>query len=187
MARIEFKNDVTRAQEEMEGSDGRANVSSRSDGRRYYTSRDQAQAYAMTFEHSSAADGEYTMYLKNTSPTRRLVISDVGIYASNVARMKLWFVTGTATGGVARTPHNLNKASSNAAEVTAISDQGGTAIAGLTTHGDHVDDIRVGVDGHISFRLQDSLHLGQNDAIAIEMDTGTSTPLIHGACFFIME
>lgn len=187
MARIEYKNDVTRALEEMEGNDGRANVSSRSDGRRYYTSRDQAQAYSVTFEHSAAADGEYSLYIKNTSPTRRLVLSAIGLNAGNIARMKLWFVTGTATNGVAIIPQNLNRASSNAAEVTTIHDGGGTAIGGLTTSGIPIDDIGMGANDHREFRLDDAIHLGQNDAVAIEMDTGTSTPLVHGVLFFFME
>ena len=109
MARIEFKNDVTRALEEMEGSSGRANVSARTDGRRYYVSRDEGQAYAMTFEHATAGDGEYSFYLQNTSPTRRLVVSSVGVNAVNIARFKLWYVTGTAANGVARIPVNLNR------------------------------------------------------------------------------
>ena len=39
MARIEYKNDGTRALEEAEGSAGRLNVSSRSDSRSYYNSQ----------------------------------------------------------------------------------------------------------------------------------------------------
>ena len=187
MARIEYKNDVTRALEEMEGSDGRANTSSRSDGRRYYLSRDQGQAYSMTFEHSAAADGQYSFYLQNTSPTRRMVVSAVGLNSTNIARLKLWFVTGTAANGVARTPRNMNAQSSNAAEVIALHDGGGTAISGLTVNGDELDDLRMPVNGHEEFRLADAIHMGQNDAIAVEMDTGTSTPLIHGVVFFFME
>ena len=34
--KIDFKNDATRAQEEAEGSDGRLNVSGRTDSRGYY-------------------------------------------------------------------------------------------------------------------------------------------------------
>lgn len=187
MARIEYKNDMTRALEEMEGNAGRANVSSRTDGRRYYISRDQGQAYSMTFEHSAAADGQYSMYLQNTSPTRTMVVSAIGLNADNIVRIKLWQVTGTATNGVAQVPHNLNAQSSNAAEVTALHDGGGTAISGLTVSGIAIDDIRLAANGHEEFSLNDSIHLGQNDAIAIEMDTGTSTPLVHGVVFFFME
>ena len=187
MARIEFKNDVTRALEEMEGSSGRANVSARTDGRRYYVSRDAGQAYAMTFEHATAGDGEYSFYLQNTSPTRRLVVSSVGVNAVNIARFKLWYVTGTAANGVARIPVNLNRSSSNDAEVTALHDGSGTPISGLTTSGIQLDDIRMGANDHRELRLSDALHLGQNDAIALEMDTATSTPLVHGVVFFYME
>ena len=188
MARIDYKNDVTRALEEAEGSDGRLNVSSRADNRAYYNSRDKAQCYAMTYEHSAAADGEYSFYLQNTSTDKTLVVSAVGVNADNIARLKLHFVTGTATNGTARVPRNLNSDSANdAAASTALHDGGGTTIGGLTVSGIPIDDIRMGANDHRELRLTDRVRLGQNDAIALEMDTGTSTPLVHGVVFFYYE
>ena len=188
MARIEYKNDVTRSLEEAEGSDGRLNVSSRSDERAYYNSRDEGQTYTMTFDHASAADGQYSFYLQNTSTDKTLVVSSVGLNATNIARLKLWHVTGTAANGVARVPHNTNFASPNdAAASTALHDGGGTAISGLTTGGIEIDDIQISANGHDEFRLLDRLRLGQNDAIALEMDLGTSTPTIFGVIFFYYE
>ncbi len=187
MARIEYKNDQTRALEETEGSDGRMNVSSRSDGRAYYNSRDEGQTYSMTYEHSAAADGEYSFYLQNTSITKALVITAIGVNSGNIARMKLWAVTGTVANGVTILPHNLNLSSPHDADVLAIHDGGGTPISGLTTVGIELDDLSITANGHEQFRLGDRLRLGQNDAIALEMDTGTSTPLIFGVIFFYLE
>ena len=187
MARIEFKNDISRALEEAEGSDGRMNVSSRSDERAYYNSRDEGQCYSITFEHSASGDGQYSLYLQNTSTVKTLVVSSVGVNADNIARIKLWSVTGTAGDGVAVIPKNLNLASPNDAAVTCLNDGGGTPISGLTVSGVAIDDIRMSADGHRELRIGDRLRLGQNDAIAIEMDTGTSSPLVHGVAFFYFE
>jgi len=188
MARIEYRNDVTRATEEMEGSDGRANVSSRVDGRAYYIARDQGQNYNMVFEHSAAADGQYSAYLQNTSTDKTLVVTHIGLNATNIARIKLWEVTGTATDGVSVVPKNTNLVSSNdAAAATALHDGGGTTIGGLSVSGAAIDDVQLSANGHEEFRLNDTLRLGQNDAIAIEMDTGTSTPLVFGLIAFFYE
>jgi hypothetical protein len=187
MARLEYKNDRTRALEEAEGSDGRLNVSSRSDDRSYYNSRDEGQTYSMTFEHPAAADGQYSFYLQNTSTSKALVIASIECNSDNIARLKLWQVTGTAANGVSLIPHNLNFSSSNDALVTALHDGGGTAISGLTAAGIAIDQVSVAANGHENMQLKDRLRLGQNDAVALEMDTGTSTPLIFGVIFFYFE
>jgi len=187
MARIDYKNDRTRASEEAEGSDGRLNVSSRADNRAYYNSRDEGQCYTMTFDHTAAADGQYSFYLQNTSTDKTLVVSSVGVNATNIARLKLWQVTGTAADGVARAPKNTNLTSPNDAAATALHDGGGTPISGLTVSGDEVDDVQLSANTHEELRLSDRVRLGQNDAIALEMDTGTSTPGIFGVIFFYFE
>jgi len=173
--RVEFKNDRTRAHEEMEGSDGRANVSSRSDKRSYYNSRDKGQTYSMAFDFQDAAAGEFAAYWKNTSTNGLdLVIDAVGFNCVEAARVKLWFVTGTAAGGTALTPVNLNKNSGNDATATAM--EGGSAstgITGLTTDG-LIDFAYCGALGHEQFRLNDRVRLGQNDAIAVEYEEGTT-------------
>jgi len=187
MAKIEFQNDVTRAQEETAGSDGRLNVSSRADNRAYYNSRDEGQCYSMTYNHPSAGNGEYSFYLKNTSTTKTLVISSVGVNTTNIARCKLWFVTGTAGDGIARTPRNLNASSPNDATVIALHDGAGTTISNLTVSGDEIDDIQLPADHHEELRLTDRIRLGQNDAVALELDLGTTTPTIFGVVFFYFE
>jgi hypothetical protein len=173
MARIEFKNDQTRAFEEAEGSAGRLNVSSRSDTRSYYISRDMAQAYSLVFDHQDAAAGEYSVYWKNDSSEKDLVISSLGVNSVNAARVKLWFVSGTAGGGATSTPTNLNKKSSNDADSTSRNASSGSGISGLSTISP-IDFVFVQATGHQELRLTDRVRLGQNDAIAIEYDEGTT-------------
>ena len=180
---IGFENDVTGAQSRAKGSDGRLNVSSRSDSRGYYVSRDAEQSYSMVFEHTASANGQYSFYVKNTSTTSDFVISAVGVNSDLGANCKLWFVTGTAGDGVTCTPVNTNKSSAKDAELTCLHDGGGTTISGLSTAG-VIDYVKVGVDGHEELRLDDRVRLGQNDAIALEVDAVTSgTPLVFGVMF----
>ena len=181
MSRIEFKNDKTRAIEETEGSDGRLNVSSRSDTRAYYNSRDVKQSYSACFDHQSAAAGEYSLYIENTSKTKELVISRIGVNAAENARVKLVFVSGTAAGGTVLTPTNLNKGSSNDAD--AIVRQG--SVTGLTEIS-CIDFEAVPANGHGEFSIGDTVRLGQNDAIAIEYDEGTTGDLF-GVAFMFFE
>ncbi len=172
---IQFTSDRTGSLEKMQGSDGRSNVSSRSDSRSYYNSRDQGQAYSVVFDFQSAAAGEFGAYFQNTSTTGKIfVVDSIGVNSVEASRIKLWFVTGTAAAGTSLVPTNLNKSSGNAATATAMEGaSAATGITGLTTDG-LVDFIHVTATGHEEFRLSDRLRLGQNDAIAVEYDEGTA-------------
>ena len=186
MAVINYKNDATRATEEAEGSDGRLNVSSRSDSRGYYNSRGVKQSYSVPFEHDAAASGEYAAYWQNTSVTGdELVISAVGLNSSENSRMKLWFVTGTAAGGNSVTPTNLNKQSNNDASSKSRESNGGDAISGLSEDG-LIDYVYVTKAGHEELRLDDRVRLGQNDAIALEYDQGAPAD-VGGVIFGYFE
>jgi len=186
MTTLSYPNDVTGSIQITHGSDGRLNVSSRTDGRGYYISRDQGQAYSLTFEHLSAADGEYSFYIQNTSTDKDMVIHAAGLNSVAAARLKLWEVTGTAVGAGDVVPHNSNLSSSNDAVGVFKIDTGG-AISGLTTAGIAIDDVQIGANGHEELRLQDRLRLGQNDAIALEMDTTASSSNVYGVVFFFYE
>ena len=185
MARIEYKNDGTRALEEAEGSAGRLNVSSRSDSRAYYNSRDEKQTYSVCYDHQGAVAGELSLYIENTSATKELVIAAIGTNAAENARIKLWFVSGTAAGGSVLTPTNLNKGSSNDADSIVRVGNSGDAITGLTTIS-CIDFAAVQSMGHEEFRLGDTVRLGQNDAIAIEYDEGVTGDLF-GVSFMFFE
>lgn len=186
MPKISFQNDSTRALEEAEGSDGRLNVSSRSDARSYYNSRDVKRTFSVAFDMQSAAVGEYFVYWKNTSTTRELVISDIGFNSIQNARIKLWFVTGTSSAGNVMIPTNLNRQSSNAAESEAREGGGAASGIGGLTADALIDFAYVGANGHEEFHLKDRLRLGEGDAIALEYDEGTDGD-ISGAIFGFFE
>ena len=187
MARIEFKNDVTRAFEEAEGSDGRMNVSSRSDGRAYYNSRDLGQCYALTFQHTAAIAAEYSFWLQNTSVDKTLVVSSIGVNAIDTARVKLWFTTGVGADGGLIVPRNLNGSSPNDAACVARETAAATPISHLAVSGIHIDQVAMSAYGHEELRLSDRVRLGQNDAVALECEQITSAVDIFGVVFFYFE
>ncbi len=185
MARIEYKNDVTRATEETEGSDGRLNVSSRADDREYYNSRDKGQCYTMSYLHSAAVDDQYSFVITNTSTDKTLVVSAVGVNSDKLVRVQLAYVSGTIAQGASVTPVNLNADSSNDALCSAVHDNGATAIT-VGTLCAIIDDVNLTVHGHLDLDIHGRLRLGQNDAVALLLKTGT-TPLITGTVFFYFE
>ena len=105
-----------------------------------------------------------------------MVISRASANSVEFSRIKLWFVSGTAAGGTIITPTNLNKGSSNDADALVRQAAAGDAITGLTTQG-QIDIEFVSATGHGEFLLNDTVRLGQNDAIAIEYDEGTTGDL----------
>ena len=172
---IGYQSDKTGADERAKGSDNRVNVSSRSDDRAYYNSRDKGECFSVPFDFQSASAGEFGVYFKNNSSIGlEFVVAGVGINSVEASRIKLHFVSGTATGGTVLTPTNLNGSSSNAAAATAM--EGGSAATGITglTSISLIDFAYVQATGHQEFRLKDRLRLGQNDAIAVEYDEGTT-------------
>jgi len=187
VTQIEIKNDVTRSKEDVEGSDGRMNVSSRTDSRSYYNSRDVGQTYSMAWMFNVGEGGEYAAYLRNDSTDgKHLVVEATGLNCDSNARFKLHFVTGTAAGGTSLTPTNMNTTSPNAANATGM--EGGSAATGITglTPDALIDHAFVGANSHEEFRLKDRLRLGQNDAIAVELDEGTTADCA-GVIFFYFE
>lgn len=170
---IEVKNDKTGAKEDVQGSDGRFNTSSRSDSRAYYNSRDKMQTYTAVYDHQSAVAAEQSVYMKNTSESKTLVLTHAGLNAEENCRVRLCFVSGTAAGGSEVTPTNTNKSSSFTAAVEMRQGESGDAITGLTSLG-CVDFAAVPANGHTEFLLGDTIRLGQNDAVAIEYTQGTT-------------
>ena len=189
MARIEFKNDKNRATEEAEGSDGRLNTSSRSDNRAYYNSRDEQLCFTVPFDFQASESGEFVVYWQNTSSDKDLVISSIGINTFLASRFKLHFVSGAASGGNEITPTNLNKSSSK--DAPSNSREGGSGATGIDniTSISLIDFLYVGAGMHEEFRLSDRVRLGQNDAIAIEVDetAGGATADVSGVIFGYFE
>ena len=186
MTEITYQNDVSGSLQKAQGSDGRLNVSSRYDTRAYYNSRDEGQSYTAAFNFTASAAGEYAAYLKNTSTTKELVISHIGINSIVASGFKLATVTGTAAAGTALIPFNNNMSSNNDAAATAM--EGAAAASGITglTPVLLIDSLYTGANSHEEFRIGDTLRLGQGDAIAIEVDV-TAGGNVGGVMAFYYE
>lgn len=192
MAKVDFANDRTNADESAQGSDGRLNVSSRADGRGYYNSRDESESYVLTFFDTRATANDYVAYLKNDKTDgKHLIIQTIGVGSqTGAAVFKLIVATGTVTGGDSATPVNLNQGGVNrTATVTArtASDSNASPLANVAE--DSVIDI-IGVSeayGHDDFHLDNQLRLGQDQAVAIEFDIGTTDDDVFGSIFFYFE
>ena len=172
---IDYKNDTTGAHEEMQGSDGRGNVSSRSDGREYYNSRDKQRCFCFPFEMTNATATEYFSYWKNTSISEHLVISSATINSVNACRIKAWIVSGTAAGGDVVTPANTNRAKGkDASESEAM--EGGAAATGITglTQVTLVKYRSITAGGETLIDFKDTVRLGKGDALAIQYFSGTT-------------
>jgi hypothetical protein len=165
MTTITFPDDVTGAIQIAHGSDGRLNVSSRSDERIYYNSRDEGQTYIWTSFDSAAAADEYSIYLQNTSTSKNLIIKDIRLSPGVAMTFKIATVTGTA-GGSAITGYNLNRNSGNDASANAWGD---AAVTGLT-EAQVITTEMVSALTTKEIDFHDALILGQNDNIAVECD-----------------
>lgn len=181
MPRIQYINDETGSFQETHGSDSRLNVSSRSDARSFYVSRDNGQSYVLHIEDDDAVAGDLIGYLRNDSKNKRLYVRAIEISCENVSTIKIGFADSTAPTGTLVTPVNLNRASSNDADVTAV---GNGAVGGAAIE-TFFDAGRVEAGGEHHFEFNDSLILGQNDAIIVEYDTGTTGDLELEIFFFI--
>lgn len=189
MPQLEYVSDVTGSDEKAKGSDGRGNVSSRTDTRSYYISRDESESYSLVFDDANCSAGDFVVYWKNTNTQgKHLVIGAAGVNSENVGSFKIHIVTGTAAGGATVTPVCLNRAAPKSAAATALAtaDSDSTPMSGLTSEVE-IDHVGVVAGGHEEFRLGDRLRLGQDQAIAIEMDVGVNSTHVWGVIFGFYE
>ena len=170
---IQYTSDSTGSLEKAQGSDNRFNVSSRSDSRSYYNSRDKAECFSLVWDDATSAAGDHIVYWKNTDTTgKHLVVAAIGLNSANNCSFKLHLVTGTAASGTTVSPACLNQASPKTAQATAM-EAAGTAITGLTSSL-VIDHAGCPANSHEEFRLTDRLRIGQDQAIAIEYEQGTT-------------
>ncbi len=190
MSLIDFFNDVTGFREVAHGSDGRVNTSSRSDTRGYYNSRDESESYVLIFDDENVTNLDFPVYLRNDKTDgKHMVIRSASVNASANVKVSFLTVTGTAAGGTSATPANLNRGGvSRTAAVTALTtaDSNATPMSGLTADVEF-DHVNVLANGHEEFRFQDQVRLGQDQAIALRMDSGSADTNIFGVVFFYFE
>ena len=184
---IEFTSDKTGSTERAQGSDQRFNVSSRSDSRSYYNSRDESLTFSLTWQDASTATGDFVLYWQNTDTTGKVFIIDaIGLNSQYDADFELWTVTGTGGGGTAATPVCLNRATPKTAQANCFTAVSSTVTVGAEEH--RLDIVSVTALGHEEFRLFDRLRIGQDQAIAIKCDLiATSPGKTHGVLFGYYE
>ena len=186
MTRISFRSDKDGGIEQMAGSDERANVSSRSDSRAYYASRDNRKSFALLWSDESTAAGDYVAYIKNESITDVMVISHVSLNSELAATFEMVEVTGTAAGGTSSTLACNNRANPLVAQATARAADTST-VSGLTDVVE-LDHANCGAAGHEEFRSGDTIRIGGGGAIAIKVPVVASGPSItKGAVFVYFE
>lgn len=169
--------------QEIHGSDNRLDVSSRSDGRAYYNSRDNGQCYTVKFDHQSAVAGEVSLYLQNTSDSSTVVLSSVDVSSDNSSKVLVAFATGTAAGGVSDASANCSKESSKSAMANIRSASSGDPVTGLTEGGALMYS---SCNTNKQHDFKDVVRLGQNDAIMVKYDSGT-TGALYGTLTFYFE
>jgi len=145
----------------------RLNVSSRSDGRMHYISRDNGDAYTTTSIDTTAAD-EYNFYFKNTSTTQKFYVSSITLGCAVLSIFKISTVTGIGAGASAIPIPNLNRLSGNTADATVL---GNAAVTGLTEEA-IIEVVSILADDSKTIKFYDAFILGQNDAFAVEYDVG---------------
>lgn len=151
----------------------RFNVSSRSDDRIYYISRDNGKAFTATSTDTAAAD-EYNFYFKNTSTSEKFYVHSITVGSAAVARFKVATVTGVGGTAGAIAVTNLNVSSPNVAAATCL---GNGAVSDLTEAG-VVATASVPLSGSVTIPFFDSFVLGQGDQFAVETDI-TAGATVH--------
>lgn len=162
----------------------RLNTSARQDGRLYYVSRDNGDAYTVFSIDTGQGADEHPLYFKNTSTTQKFYVSSISVAGADLGIYSVIKATGTATGVSALTPVNLNLTSGNTASATV---RGDGDVTGFTP-GVVIANIAIVADSYGILDFHDALVLGQGDAIAVHCrigGTGESTITLTG--FFDIE
>ena len=192
MALIEYIAEGAGGATLAKGSDSRLNVSSRTDDRFYYNSRDEGQAFSMVFDDNACSSGDFNAVLFNDrSDGFDMVIRSAAVNSvANDTIFKLHEVTGSAAGGaVTSTPYRLNRSgkTGNAKVVAStVVNSDSSPISGISSSFE-VDTVCVVGGGHEEFRLGDVWRLGEGQGLAIQADTTTNGTRVHGVIFCYFE
>lgn len=188
MSFIDYLNDLTGAHETVHGSGGKANVSSESASRGFYSSRDAKKLFTLVFDDAACSAGDFNAVLMNNDTDRDMVIRSVGVNATAAGGFKLHHVTGTAAGGqIATTPTNFNLGSPNAiVTASTVADSDASPITGITST-NVLDFAGVVAGGHEELRTDDTLRVHKDQGIAIEFDFGANATHVFGVIYFYFE
>ena len=189
---IRYSDDRGRGLADVQGSDGRLNVSARSDARAYYNSRDTHLTFAVPFLVTLMGANEDFVAWRNASDDKDLVISSLNMAIFEAGDIEWHVGTGTPAAGTVIVPVNMNQGSSRSAPVDgSVSVMMGTTttpLTGLTSIG-VISRQNIGVveeDRVINFN--DTVRLGQNDTFFGQLGAGISTPgFVRGTIYGYYE
>lgn len=188
---IRYSDDQGGGLADVQGSDGRLNVSSRSDARSYYNSRDAHLTFAVPFAITLMDTGEDFVAWRNASDGLELVISHVIISAFEAVDIKWHVGTGTPAAGTTIVPVNMNQGSARSAPTdgseSVMMGTTTTPLTGLTSsgvvahHGIGVVQQSERVDFH------DEIRLGQNDTFFGEIEDASAPGYVRGTIYGYYE
>jgi len=136
-----------------------------------FASEDKGKAFSWSSSYA-ATGGDEVLYIKNTSQTEKLIISEVIIAASAACTFTLFEVSSGTAAGTVVTGQNLNLGSGNSASASAF---GNASVTGTLT-GNALSFGSVPASSGITLDLKSSLVLGQNNEIAI---TASATSTVY--------
>lgn len=151
-------------------ADNRLQVESESSQREFFISKNAGQVFHVLSEDAAVGANEEILYIQNTSPTKLLFLGNLIVTSDINIKFRIKKVTGTAAGGSVLLAENLNLTSANAADANI---RGNGSVTGLTDDGD-IFVCRSLAGGSRLVNFGDTVILGQNNAIAVEIETGSS-------------
>ncbi len=155
-------------------SDHRIRTNTKTAERIYYCSRDMGDSFTIVAQDADPAAGEYTLWIQNLDEDHFVIHKIItGSDDANVV-WKLWNVTGTGATAALITPVTTNLTSSLSANLTVRGGAGG--VSGLTAV--NTAPMMIWYQGvafnTIELKTDDIFRIGQNQAIAIEYEEGTT-------------
>ncbi len=173
-------------------TEGQMRVTAESESREHYSSRVHGQTYQAQGTATLASGTTTVLHLKNTSTTRKMVVSFVRLQiidqaggtalpaASNY--WELGFDEAVASGGTEVAPVNLNRSSGNTAEVTAT--YGAPTMSGTFLQSD-VHYAKGDGDAN-GYDMAGGWILGQNDTVSIRYVGDQTSGTAYGRFTFTM-
>ncbi len=188
---IRYSDDKGRGLADVQGSDGRLNVSSRSDARSYYNSRDEGLTFAVPFAVTLMATDEDFVAWRNASDDKELVISHALISVFEPVDIKWHVGTGTPAAGTTIVPVNMNQGSGRSAPTdSAESVMMGTTttpLTGLTSTGVVAHRGILAIQESVFHDFHDEIRLGQNDTFFGELEDASTPGYVRGTLYGYYE
>ncbi len=188
---IRYSDDRGNGLADVQGSDGRLNVSARSDARVYYNSRDEHLVFAVPFLVTLMDTDENFVAWRNASDDKELVIASIAVTTFEQLDVEWHVGTGTPASGTTIVPVNMNQGSKRSAPTDGVESvmmgTTTTPLTGLTSDG-VVADLRVQVTAPSTiFNFQDTIRLGQNDTFFGQLGTASTPGFVRGAIYGYYE